>query len=255
MTFARFDQFEAYIEDALPEADRKALERQLAIDATLRAELDEYRQFRHSIESVALGQQLDRIHTQLDWQGELDNRPPVPRQPRLNRLRLALTGVSLVILLAGFGLYWSTLPAALTPAEKVYSSVYRPEPTSRGANDCGPELAPGIRFYRAGNYRQAVSQFDLLPASNPCVLYYRGITNLALNNTEIAISQLEQATAHPPTVHDLAFQKSQWYLALAHLKANQPGAARQYFRTIAKQLDNPFQSEARRALTELDHAH
>ncbi len=251
MTFAHFDQFEAYTENALSEADCKALERQLAIDATLRAEMDDYRQFRHSIESVALRQQLDRIHTQLDWQSELDNRPPIPRQPRPNRVRLIWAGAVLVVLLVGFGLYWTTLP---TLAEKTYTSIYRPEPSIRGANGCGPELAPGIRAYRMGNYLQAVNQFDQLSSSNPCVLYYRGIANLALDKTRMAISQLEQAIAHPPTVPDLTFQKSQWYLALAYLKANQPDNARQYLRTIAQQADNPFQSEAQCALTELDHA-
>ncbi len=254
MTFAYFDQFEAYTENTLPEADRQALERQLAIDAALRAELNEYQQFRYSIESVALRQQLERIHTQLDWQGELDNRPPIPRQPRLSRLRLVWAGVMLAVLLAGFSLYWATLPPALTPAEKVYSSVYRPEPSIRGANGCGPELASGIRFYRMGNYSQAVNQFDQLPANNPCVLYYRGIANLALDNTKMAIAQLEEAIAQPPSVIDLTFQKSQWYLALAYLKANRPDDAQTHLLIITQQLDNPFRSEARRALTELDHA-
>lgn len=254
MTFAHFDQFEAYTDNSLPEVDRQALERQLAVDASLRAELDEYQQFRHRIESVSVRQQLERIHNQLDWQGELDNRPPIPRPPRYNRLRLAWAGVAVMILMLGFGLYRATLPASLTPAERTYGSVYRPEPSIRGTNDCGPELAPGIRAYRTGNYSLAVNQFNQVPASNPCVLYYRGITNLAIGNTTTAISQLEQVTTHPPLVPDLTFQKSQWYVALAYLKANRPDEAQSYLQLIAKQPDNPFQTEAQRALTELNHA-
>lgn len=251
MTFDRFDQFEAYTENALPPDQRQRLEQQLATDATLRAELDAYQQFRYSIEAVQLKRQLEQVHTRLDRAGELSDRPPILAAPRLRRSRVQRVILFLCVLMGvGLGLYWLNRP---TVAQQTFLAYYQPEPVARGLNDCGPETATGIRAYRAKNYRQALTDFEQLPASQPCVLYYRGISFLALDDASKAIVALENAVAQPGIAPDLTHQKAEWYLALAYLKANQPDSARPMLRTITQQTGHPFQNVARRALADLTH--
>ena len=250
MTFDRFDQFEAYTDNVLPADQRQLLEQQLAVDATLRAELNEYRTFRHSIEAVKLKQQLERLHSRLEQKGALDNRPqPVP-SARSRRSRLTWIGAAL-LLLAGFGLYWLTRS---TPAEQTFVAFYRPEPVARGLADCGPELTPGLQAYRVGAYRQAVIDFGKIPANQPCVLYYRGVSHLALGNAENAIAELEQAVASQTGTPGLTRQKADWYLALAYLKANRIDQARNQLQSISNQPGHPFQAVSRKALDKLGHA-
>ncbi|WP_020607208.1 tetratricopeptide repeat protein [Spirosoma spitsbergense] len=252
MNYEQFDLFEAYIDNALPTDQRMMLEQQLATDTSLRAELDDYRQFRFGIESVTLKQQLEQVHTRLDRQGLLTHRPPIV--PPIRRVRSLWVATALtVLLLAGIGLYWVSLPKPSTPAEQTFISLYQPEPTARDATSCGPELTTGIRAYRAGNYAQAATAFDKFSAESPCTYYYRGLTQLALGNAPLAIGMLERAVAQKPAIPDLTFQKSEWYLALAYLKANRPDEARPHLQSIARQSDNPFQQEAKRGLAELDH--
>ena len=199
MTFDRFDQFEAYTDNALPADQRHVLEQQLAADAALRTQLDEYRQFRHSIEAVTLKQQLERLHVRLDRQGALDNRPLPVRSAPPRRFRLAWTGAAL-LLLAGFGLYWLTRSM---PAEQTFVAFYQPEPVARGLADCGPELTPGLRAYRAGAYRQALTDFGRLPAHQPCVYYYRGLSHLARRcNAQQAVAR--SGTGRCVTIWDLS---------------------------------------------------
>lgn len=252
MTFDHFDQFEAYIENALPAAERQALEQQLAENAPLRAELADYQQFRFSLESVTLKQQLRQIHIQLEREGELDNRPPMPRQFQRRRLRLAWAGLAFVVLiLTGIGLYWQLQP---THPEKLFQTYYQPEPTARGENDCGPELAVGIQSYRSQHYQQALEEFGKLTANKPCVRYYRGLAQLALGNSSVAITELEQTMIQKTTSDEMTRQKNEWYLALAYLKANRPEDAHRLLTTIAGQSGHPFQRVARQALADLDHA-
>lgn len=251
MTFDRFDQFEAYAENALPTEQRQRLEQQLATDATLRAELDAYQQFRHSIEAVKLKQQLEQVHTRLDRAGELSDRPPVLAVPRLRRSRAQQVVLFLGLLVGiGVSLYLLNRP---TPAQQTFLAFYQPEPIARGFSECGPEMATGIRAYRAKNYRQALTDFEQLPASQPCVSYYRGISLLALDDAPKAIVELEKALAQPSIAPNLTHQKAEWYLALAYLKANQPDSARQMLQAITQQTGHPFQNVARRALADLTH--
>ena len=249
MTFDRFDQFEAYTDNVLPADQRQLLEQQLSDDANLRAELNEYQMFRHSIEAVTLKQQLERLHVRLDRQGTLDNRPqPVPSAPP-RRFRLVRIG-AVLLLLAGFGLYWMTRS---TSAEQTFVAFYQPEPVARGLADCGPELTPGLQAYRAEAYRQALVDFGRLPAHQPCVLYYWGLSHLAVGDAQQAIIELEQAVASQPEPADLTRQKADWYLALAYLKANRIDQARNQLQSISNQPSHPFQNIARKALDKLGY--
>lgn len=256
MTESLFDEFEAYTENRMSPLQQQAFDERLQQDSNLRLALDEYQQFRHSIEAIKLKQQLETIYTRLDKQGQLQDRPPA--RPQRVWVRLAM--VTSVLLLVGYGTFLYLRP---TLSERVFLMYYQAEPVSRGASLCGPEVAPGLQAYRAGRFSQALKVFSQLSVNQPCVLYYRGLTQLALANRVTAITDLQQAltqnrkqaamntTEH--TLPDLIGQKVEWYLALAYLKANRTTDARKLLTDIASQQEHTFHYVAVKALADLEH--
>ncbi len=255
MTYDQFDLFDQYTNKTLPDAERQALEDQLRDDPALRDSLRDYQQFRHSLDAVPLNRQLNRIHDRLAAQGFFDtntsDRPPVPLSSSFRRRRLVL--VSSVVVLAGILIgagYWLTRP---TLAEQTFLTFYRPEPVARGGADCGTALLPGIQLYRTQQYEPALQQFTALSASQPCVSYYVGLTQLATDQPEQAVYSLESALKPAITSPPLIRQKAEWYLAMAYLKANQPAEAKSQLIRIAQQPDQPFRNVAQQALADLSH--
>lgn len=250
MTYDRFDLFEAYTNQTLPDSERQALENQLRTDASLRAELRDYQQFKHSLDAVKLKEQLERIHNRLDRQGVLDrtDRPPQPLKSAsaLRRQRLVWPIIAALLLVGG--VYWLTRPSH---TEQIYVTYYQPEPVARGETICAPDLMPGLQTYRAGQYEKALNQFMDLPASQPCVSYYVGLAQLALNQPTLAIRAFESTLKPGITPPPLIRQKAEWYLALAYLKADQPNEAQQQLSLVAQQPDQPFRTVARKVLADL----
>lgn len=251
MTYDNFDLFEAYTNQTLSDKERQELENRLHSDVRLQSDFREYQQFRHSIEAVKLKEQLERIHHRLEKRGEIDttDRPPQPLKSTQRFRRQRLIWSMLTVLLLAGGIYWFLRPSR---AEKTFIAYYQPEPVSRGAATCSPSLMPGIQAYRSGQYKQALQEFSQLPAQQPCVSYYVGLTQLALNQEKEAITSLKAASADTPNEPALVRQKAEWYLALAYLKAGQITEAKQQLTTVLRQPDQPFRQVATKALATLE---
>lgn len=249
MTYDNFDLFEAYTNQTLSDQERQELENRLHTDVRLQADFREYQQFRHSIEAVKLKEQLERIHQRLEKTGEIDtaNRPPQPRKSAFGRKQTIVLAVTVVLLLIG-GLYWFSRPSL---AEKTFMAYYQPEPVSRGAATCSSSLMPGIQAYRSSQYEQALQEFRQLPAQQPCVSYYVGLTLLALDQEKEAIPSLKAASADILNEPALVRQKAEWYLALAYLKAGQITEAKEQLTIVIRQPDQPFRQVATNALATL----
>jgi len=251
-----FDEFEAYTENRMPPIQLKAFDERLQQDSTFRLALADYQQFRHSIEAVKLKQQLETIHNRLDRQGDLQDRrlaTPFVR-PLWEKLAIA----AIVLLVVAYGLFLALRPSL---SERIFMAYYQAEPVSRGANLCGPELGAGLQAYRSGRFSQALTVFSQLPANLPCVRYYRGLSQLALGHTTLAIDELQQTIKQvkKPSTTDISSpmyltgQKAEWFLALAYLKANRTDDARKLLDTLASQDEHPFHAVALKVLADLQH--
>ncbi len=256
MTYDRFEQFEAYTANTLPPDQREEFEQEINQNPVTRAELSDYQQFRHSIESIQLKHTLETIHTRLDRQGALTEAPPSPvvvRARQRFRPSWAIAGL-VVLLLAGVGWYWWSWPSeteSATLAEQTFVAYYQPETQARTQTTCARDLAPGLQAYRAKNYQAALDAFEKLPIELACMPYYRGITHLALNHTNEAITELERALTYYPDKTDLTHQKAGWYLALAYLKANRTAEARTRLKAILQQKDHPYGTVSEKVLADL----
>ena len=240
------DAVEAYEEKRLAPAHRHLFEQQCQTDPALQLALDDYRLFRHSIESVGLKKRLDNIHTKLEYSQLLYAEPTQSfGTTRIHWGRWAwVAAASVALLLVGL---WVLLPSNEPSAatRQTFIAFYRPEPIMRGS-DCSPALTNAIGHYRAGHYQVALDQ---LPAgADACTAYYRGLCQLALNQPKLAMEAL--STAQQQSTGSLR-QRADWYLALAYLANNDPANARQQLAQITQQAGHPFGSVARQALMKL----
>lgn len=250
MNYDRFDLFDAYTNQTLPHAERQALEEQLRTDNQLKADFLDYQKFKHSLDAVKLKEQLERIHNRLDRRGVLDqtDRPAQPRQHSLQTRRVRLIWPIVAVLLVAGGIYWFSRPEL---TEQIFVTYYQPEPVSRGEITCSPDLLPGIQHYRVGRYQEALQQFTKLPINQPCTLYYVGLAQLATDQPERAIQAFRSVLQSEQPIPTLVRQKTEWYLALAYLRDNQPTEAQRQLSGISQQADQPFRRVALRALADL----
>ncbi len=108
----------------------------------------------------------------------------------------------------------------------------RSEPASQEAG-----LPAAMQYYEAGQYAQAVTQFDALltadSVENPlAVVFYRGVSYLGSDQATQAIADFEEVTQQADT---LLTEPATWYLGLSYLKAKQTAQARQIFIALRDQ--------------------
>src|SRR5204862_5410524 len=89
-----------------------------------------------------------------------------------------------------------------------------------------------IQLYNEKKYKEAIVILnDLLDRNRHSAdaLFYRGISNLAVDETKKSIHDLEEATGLPKNNNTNA---ARWYLSLAYLKANKPAKAKKILEVL-----------------------
>jgi hypothetical protein len=139
------------------------------------------------------------------------------------------------------------------PGQILFQQHFEPYPSTRpvvrgGSTD---DRSSALALYEAGDYRGAlVALSDGLKAepNDPTIFFYRGLSRLALGQAQEAAADLEQVLRLPESELQAP---AAWYLALAHLRANDLAAARSNLERIAK-TGGFYQNKARGLLAELE---
>jgi tetratricopeptide (TPR) repeat protein len=175
-------------------------------------------------------------------------RPPAPRfrfAPRYLTLAATLVlGVGAAVFLTRPG-----------PGEALFARHFEPYPGTRpvvrgaAADDDGRSNA--LALYEARDYRGALAAFEASRARepvDPAVLFYSGLSRLALGQARAATRDLEQVAG----LGDKDLQApAEWYLALAYLRGHDLAAARSRLERIAE-AGGFYQAKARALLSELE---
>ena len=241
-----------YLRDEMSEQERKTFEEQLSTDDTLTEELDLQRDTIEGIRldgSQALKKRLQAVEAELATPA-----PAAVDDEKTNR-RFLMTWVAiaaslLTVLLLGY----LFVPSASSHQE-LYAAHYQPFPNlinpaqrSLEANE-ETVLGRAVRAYDEQQYAEALTLFEEGNAlSEPSYTFYYGASYLALDQPVQAIPLLERVVQQKT---GLFYEPGLWYLALAHLKANDPEAARPYLQTMAEQ-EGDYAREARELLEEID---
>jgi tetratricopeptide (TPR) repeat protein len=139
------------------------------------------------------------------------------------------------------------------PGETLFQDYFEPypstRPTVRGAVQDASSDA--MARYEAGDYRGALAALEgrlQQPPDDPATRFYAGVCRLALGRTREATLDLEQVLLlgekelHTP---------AEWYLALIHLRGEDPAEARPHLERIAG-AGGFYQDKARALLSQLD---
>ncbi len=162
---------------------------------------------------------------------------------------VAIAASLLTVLLLGY----LFVPSASSPQE-LYAAHYQPFPNLINPAQRSTEveeatvLERAVRAYDEQQYDQAIALFGQADAlSAPGYTFYYAASYLGLGQPARAIPLLEQVVQEKT---DLFYEPGLWYLALAHLQANNPEAASPYLQTLAER-EGDYTEEARELLEEL----
>lgn len=244
-----FDQLEAYLDGTLPEAERGAFEARLATDSTLREEVAAQRALRRALSVQAFRQELQRARERQEATGQSDQGTQKGRviRPRWgwSTWQTYAVAASVAVVMAGLWVWQSG--GYRSPEQRTFEQFYRPEDRARGG--CPSDL-PAFDLYAARNYEAALAQASAQPDdSTRCLVYFRGLNYLALDQSAEAIASFTEALRAP---EPLIRTRAEWYLALAYLQGDRPGEARRVLARIAgdRTAENPYRARAQRILNE-----
>lgn len=240
-----------YLRDEMDEQERHLFEEQLATDEALTEQLDLQRDTIEGIRldgSHALKQRLQAVET------ELASPVPVVVDEKKTHRRFLMTWVAIAASLFTVVLLGYLFIPTASSTEELYVAYYQPfpnliNPAQRSVEveeSSVPEQA--MRAYDQQQYAEAVALFEQGGAlSDPGYTFYYGASYLGLEQPERAILLLEQVVQEKT---GLFYEPGLWYLALAHLKTNDPEAARPYLQTLAEQ-EGDYTEEAQELLEEM----
>lgn len=244
-------KLDRYLRDEMNEQERRTFEEQLSTDNTMTDELELHRDAIEGIwldGSHALKKRLQAV------EAELAKPAPSAGSEKKSNQRFLITWVAiaaslLTVLLLGY----LFVPSSSSP-EELYVAYYQPFPNLINPAQRSTEveeatvLEQAVRAYDAQQYDQALALFEQGDAlSDPGYTFYYAASFLGRGQPERAIPLLEQVVQEKT---GLFYEPGVWYLALAHLKADHPAAARPYLQTLTKQPGD-YTAEARELLEKL----
>ena len=105
--------------------------------------------------------------------------------------------------------------------DKLFETYYTPleydnQLMSRGEENISPELTSAMEFYQKEDYATASQKFEAIPNIDENYLIYKAICLLETEQTEDAVTLLEQLVANGESTE--YYQQACWYLALAYLR-------------------------------------
>ncbi len=232
---------EKYLLEQLSETERQNFDARLA-DPEFQTEVGLQRDLLGAFQAEG----RDDLKAQL---GELENRiqseqahPPSRRTISL-RPWLAAASVA-VLLLAAFWLF-NRGPSP----EKQFAQYFEPYPNvvapiSKGTSEQDARVL-AFQTYELRNYTEAARLLAALPQQDDATYFYRGLSALALDQTETALAHLFKIPDSSP------FQTaSQWYTALIYIKSDQATQAHPLLETVAADASVPGLQQKAKALLE-----
>ena len=241
-----------YLRDEMSDQERRAFEEQLSTDDALTEALALHRDTLEGIRldgSQALKRRLQAV------EAALASPAPVVVAEKKTHRRFLTTWVAIAAsLLTAVLLGYLFIPTASSPQE-LYVAYHQPfpnliNPAQRSTDNVAEETVLGraVRAYDRAQYAEALTLFAQGDAqSDPGYTFYYGVSYLELDQPAQAIPLLERVVQEKT---GLFYEPGLWYLALAHLKANDPAAAKPYLHTLAEQ-EGDYTKEARELLKEI----
>lgn len=267
-TFAT--RIERYLDGLLPPEERAAFEAELEKDEALALEVRLHRAARFAVRAQGALDRRERLQQRSRrllrlrlWRWKIQDfledtfaslSPEGVLQPRWGRL--ALVGLSVLLLVAGVWWLMQTTPAtmeapiAAKDPQALFQEYFSPVEisTTLGA-EAEDDYARARQWYAQGQCAEALPLLEkALETPNfearPMALVLKSTCLLEAGRTEEAFTYLQQV---PPTAK-IPYQHAEWYLALAYLKAGQKTQAAEQLQRIAQEPRHLYRQKARAIL-------
>lgn len=216
-----------YMDGALEENEKKKLEQQLALDPSLREELENLRITREAVKYYGMNKKVGDIHQQM--MKEMKPQATV-RQINSNRriLRYSMAvAASIVIIFMAFYAYDLF---TLSP-EKVFADNYQSYELStvRGSE----QLTAIEKAYKDKNYHEVISLQQTTAQDDIQSNFLAGLSNLEMNIVENSILNFKKVMDLNKTNGTNLWQdQAEYYLALAYFKTGDYDMSLELFQKI-----------------------
>ncbi|GEQ85303.1 hypothetical protein ULMS_08110 [Patiriisocius marinistellae] len=205
-------------------AERLEFETKLNDDPIFRNLVDQVREMRLGIESAVLKEQLNSFHEEIVPVKTLTNTIETSSNKSLTK-RLVPFSIAASIV-AAIGIFMFMNQGSTN--EKLFAKHFNVDPglPTVMSNSSQYEFYEAMVDYKQEKYTEAISKWKILAIKKPnndTLTYFLGVAQLANNNPEVAILQLEKTIENTNSqfINDAYF-----YLGLAYLKNNDVDKAR-----------------------------
>lgn len=209
-----FERIESYILGLMTDAEKQSFESEMNIDQNLRSRYEDIKVLLQEVELASLKDSMEEFHSDLK-----SSTPVLPINSNRQFVWKPLAIAASLLFLLAISL-WVFLGNS-TENEKLYTAYYQPDPgmvTAMGLPS-NYEFDRGMVDYKTGDYRAAITRWEMLLKENPendTLNYFLGSAFLALGDAVQAQPFLEK------TIQDQSeiFQKeASWYLGLCLIKS------------------------------------
>lgn len=243
-----FDEIDAYIYKRMTPEELTQFSQRMVENNQLRQEVDRQERLHVGLDAALHRQQAKSDAATISIQQQFAQVRFERQQQRQRQRRVYAIAASIALLLISFvvvlinQLNWSS-------AEVAFASYYQPEPRVRADEAMAADLVAAQNDYYAGQYERALTRLNATPDDSLYrVTYYRGLTQLALNQTENAELNLQKARKSPDPIIQ---RRAAWYLSLSILKTDEPQRAIPLLRQIANNPRQPYREQAARIISDL----
>jgi tetratricopeptide (TPR) repeat protein len=244
------DYIEKYLANDLSDSERAAFEAQMKTDSVLAEEVALHRDVLIGLEAHfnnKLKHSLQDIELELRQE---EKQKPAPVFRLNSRMIMAIAASFVVLLVAAYLLFNAVAPSN----QELFATYYQPYPNIVSPiqrSEMPVAVNQGMLYYENGQFEVAIDEFSQQLAKDPAnttLLFYRGVSQLSLENPRAALTDLQQVVQ----LQDARFtHPAQWYISLAQLKLGNTAEASATLRQVA-QSDSGYSQKAQQLLDDLD---
>ncbi len=226
-----------YLDGELTGVEKENLERQLATDPSLKAELDSLKTTKEAVKLYGLQQKVSAIHQQMMGEMQAPVRK-ISSRKKIVRYSIAVAACALLVV-AGITLFGSRTVSA----DKVFASNYHSYELSI-TRDAGKELTPAEKAYSEKNYREVLRIHDAGEDKTAKGEFLCGAASLELENNSMAIKCFNEVLDINKQSASLMLQdETEYYLALSYLRNKDYDLALDLMRKIKDNPDHLYQEK------------
>lgn len=255
----REELIEKYIQGRVTEKELEIIRELIQTDADFREELAFESGLRHAIKQEerldlkSLLEELEKTQKQQAHSGRSPKDYDQKKEKETKKiLQWSVLGKAAAVLLVGLGAWWFL--GQSPDHDSLYRAYYQPypnivAPTVRGPEDTEDQAAKAFRLYDNKEYNAAALLFEqlALQGGTDYAPFYQAQSLMADGREQEAIAVLENPNWIIP--ENLQAQ-TEWYLALAHLKAGNKEKSRLLLEQI-EASDGAKRTDARSILDQM----